>query len=95
MIDLAQVFEDNDSEFLKFERIVNKKHSRPDICAFLILAELLPSEDDIVIGAEHDIIFLDADFEQLAEVASEQDIIDLLRCGVMLSSEYDCLAMYV
>lgn len=90
---LEDVFDQFDDEFLKFERIENKLHQRPDIHAFLLLDKLLPGESDIVSGAAHDEIFLDADLEKLAEVATEDDIRDLIRCGVRLT-EYDCLGMF-
>lgn len=89
--------DDNESfhdEFLKFERIVNKKSNRPDIHAFILLDELCPGKSDMVSGADHDIIFLDVEIEDLAKVITEEQVVELIRCGVMLS-EYDCLSMFV
>lgn len=45
--------------------------------------------------AEHDEIFLDIKPEQLAKVATEEQIKDLVTCGVRINKEYDCLAMFV
>ena len=95
MIDLDMIFEKHNDDYLKFERVENKLHSRPDICAFLLLDKLLPNDGiDIVSAATHDEFFLDADCEKLAEVATEDDILMLTRCGVHYDSETDSLAMF-
>jgi len=59
-----------------------------DICC-------IPGEKDVVSYAEHDEIFLDIKPEQLAKVATEEQIKDLVTCGVRINKEYDCLAMFV
>jgi hypothetical protein len=93
---LDEVFERFADDFLKFEQIENKLSSRPDLCAFLLLEKLLPDSDrDIVSSAEHDEIYLDIDCEKLAQVATENDILTLHRCGVRYDSETESLAMFV
>ena len=37
-----------DEEFLKFERVENKRSQRPDLHAFLLLDELVPDKSDII-----------------------------------------------
>ncbi len=97
MIDLKAAFGATDDEYLQFERIENPLHSRPDICAFMKLHELVPvnPDRDMVAGARHDEIFLETEPEALAAVATQEDIIYLRRCGVRFSSETDSLAMFV
>lgn len=96
MIDIKAAFERCDDEYIKFERVENKLHNRPDICAFLLLDRLMPaSGKDMVCAAANDEIFLSVDCEKLAEVATEDDILMLSRCGVRYDSENDCLAMFV
>ena len=95
MIDLILTFEKFDNEYLEFERVENKLHSRPDLCAFLLLDKLLPKAGrDMVCAAEHDEFFLDVDCKKLAEVATENDILTLRRCGVRYDSSVDSLAMF-
>ena len=95
MIDLRETLEKYDDDYLKFDRVENKLHSRPDICAFLLLDKLLPNAGrDMVCAAAHDVIYLDADCEKLAEVATEGDILTLTRCGVHYDTETDGLAMF-
>lgn len=93
-IDIEAAFEAASVEFLKFERVANKKSSRPDLHAFILLNELVPGSRDIVSAAEHDEIYLEISPDELAKVATEQDIIDLHRCGVRYSSELDGLCMF-
>jgi hypothetical protein len=95
MIDLHETFEKFNDEYLKFDRVEKQLHSRPDVCAFLLLDRLLPNPGrDMVCAAEHDVIYLNADCEKLAEVATESDILTLARCGVRYDSETDSLAMF-
>lgn len=95
-IDLESVFEKFEDEFLKFNAVENRLHRRKDVCAFILLDKLVPGEGrDIVVSAEHDEIWLDADPERLAEVATEEDILTLVRCGVRYDSTTDSLAMFV
>lgn len=90
---LEEVFEKHDDEFIKFDRVKNKLSSRPDIHAFILLNQLVPGTSDMVSASEHDEIFLDIDVEELAKVATEGQVIDLIRCGVRLG-DYG-LAMFV
>lgn len=98
MLDLEAVFEkfdsDHEDEFLRFERIEHKLSRRPDIHAFLLLDKLVPGDRDMVAGAKHDEISLDVEVEELAKVATEEDIRDLVRCGVMLDGG-SYLSMFV
>ena len=86
---------DDTEEFLRFERIADPPSQRPDLCAFLLLDKLLPGERDIVSCAEHDQIWLDVDVEALAEVASKDDVVYLLRCGVWYDGDVESLSMFV
>lgn len=91
--EMEDLFDDDGDEYLKFERVENKRSSRPDIHAFILLNELVPGTRDMIAAAEHDEIYLDVDPETLAEVATEEQIIELIRCGVRYSD--DSLRMFV
>ena len=96
--DLANMFStilDGD-DFLQFERVESPMHSRPDICAFLMLDARLPRPGwDIVDFATHEEISLAIDVDALAAVVDEAFIRDLVRCGVRYDEEHDDLRMYV
>jgi len=92
---LKKRFDKFDDEYIKFERIQNKFSSRPDIHAFILLNQLFPGDGDMVSAAEHDQIFLDVNVEEFNEKATDEQICDLVRCGLIYMSEYDCLGMWV
>ena len=96
MIEIGKICNKHEDEYLMFDRVENKLHQRPDICAFLLLDKLLPNRGmDIVCAAGHDEIFLDADIEKLCNIATESDILTLIRCGVRYCEDTDSLAMFV
>ena len=84
--ELEMMFQEKcENEFLEFERVANKLHPRRDICAFLLLDKLVPQVDiDMVCDSEHDEIYLETDTDDLAKVATEEDVTTLVRCGVRL-----------
>lgn len=71
-----------DDEHLKFDRVQNKRSNRPDIHAFLLLDSLVPGTQDMVASSWHDEIALDVDPETVALAATEDHVIELIRCGV-------------
>ena len=94
MENIELVFERFDNEYLKFDLVENKKSSRPDLHAFLLLDSLMPSSCDMVAAAEHDEIFLDVELDDLEKTAiTEDQICELVRCGVRVS-DYG-LSMFV
>jgi hypothetical protein len=93
MLNLEEVFEKYEDEYLKFERIESPFCNREDLCAFVKLDKLIPGNLNIISAAEHDEIFLEIEPDKLAEVATEEDIVFLIRCGVRLFD--DSLAMWV
>jgi hypothetical protein len=92
MLNLEEMFEKHEDEFLKFDRVQNKRSKRQDLHAFLLLDELVPGDNDIVSCAEHDEIYLGVDCGELAEVITEEQVIELSRCGVRPGR--DCLCMF-
>lgn len=85
--ELIAVFEEESGEFLKFDRVTEKRSPRPDLHAFLVLDSLCPGNHDIICGAEHDEIFLRPEPGELAAVANREILIDLIRCGVRYSNQ--------
>lgn len=72
----------DDNEYLEFERVQNKRSQRPDLHAFLLLDALFPGSSNIISGACHDEFYLDVGGCDLESLTDEQ-IIELIRCGVM------------
>lgn len=88
-------YERNSGEYLKFDRVKNRTSGRPDLHAFNLLDLLIPGVTDIVSAAEHDKIWLDIEPKTLSAAATEDQIIELIRCGVRYDKYVDRLTMYV
>lgn len=93
--DLGACFEKHSDEYIRFERIESPRHPRPDLCAFLMLHDLVPQSGDMVCAAEHDEIWLGVDEAALVAVATDDIVRDLVRCGVRYGSDTGSLAMFV
>ncbi len=91
---ISERFEQFDDDYIDFDGVQNKRSKRPDLHAFLLLDELFPGDTDLVSAAEHDEIYLDIDSDKLDDLTDEQ-IQELVRCGVRFSKEFDCLCMFV
>lgn len=91
--ELEACFEKHADEYLRFERVDNPRHQRPDLCAFMMLHDLVPSARDMVSAASHDEIWLDVSPEDLAPVVTDDIVCALVRCGVRWND--GCFAMFV
>lgn len=94
MINLQETFEKYNDEYCSFHAVEKKLSQRADLHAFMLLDMLVPEKHDIISASEHDEFYLDVDLEKLSNVATESDIITLIRCGVRYDSEFDCLCMF-
>jgi hypothetical protein len=93
---LEQLFDKYITEYKKFYFVKNKLSLNPDICALMLLNKLTDDRaSNISIDSiKNDFIyFAGIDESKLLEVVTEQDIIDLCRCGVFYSDIEKCLAM--
>jgi hypothetical protein len=96
VIDLEHVFEQYTDEFKNFASVLNPLHVRPDICGFLVLDSLVPGTTEVMVGgADHDQIWLSVDCKRLAAIATEEDILLLVRCGVCYDEREESLYMFV
>jgi hypothetical protein len=94
-LNLKETFEKFEDDFLKFADIAAPLHPRPDLCGLILLDKLCPKpKHDMISASEHDEFYLSVYPDQLAEVATEEDIQTLVRCGIRYDSELDCLCMF-
>lgn len=78
-----------------FDLVPNKQTARRDLQAFLILDKLdLLNSRNIIGSSEHDEIYLDVDLDTLSQNASDEDILNLVRCGIRYSDSFDCLVKF-
>ena len=95
MLDLKALFEKHSGESCHFEREKNPRHQRKDLCAFLLLHELAPNVHDMVSCAEHNEILLDVNTHVVAARATEEQIITLIRCGIVFVERDECFLKFV
>lgn len=90
---IAERFEMVDGEHCNFDLIENKRSDRPDLHAFLLIDELFPSPGNNVIASasiDTEELYLDVDFHQIEGLTDEQ-ILELVRCGVSYDESDYCL----
>jgi len=90
-----ETFDKHNSECIKFDLVQKKLSSRPDIHAFLLLDSMFPGTSDIIDGASHDEIYLSVPVDDLLMRATEDQVVELIRCGVRYDSFTDSLAIFV
>jgi len=94
MINLKDAFDKYEDEFLKFDRIENRFSNRPDLHAFILLDKLVPGNRDMISCSAHDEYYLSITPDELAAVATEEQIMDLHRCGVRYDEGEDSLCLF-
>lgn len=94
-MNLKEMFDKHDEEFLQFDSIENKRSRRPDLHAFLLLDELQPSTSDIVDAAEHDEYWLAIDCDALEKAITSDQVLELVRCGIRYDDDVFRLQSYV
>jgi len=93
MKDINERFEDVNDEHGDFDSIKKKRSIRPDLHAFLLLDELFPGDSDLISSSEHDEFYLDISYESIEKLTDDQ-ILELTRCGVMYNDDSECLSMF-
>ena len=87
-----ELFEKYEDEYGNFEAVENKRSTRPDLHALLLLAELDPSKDKIVSGvSHHEIEFSPSN--DFIETLTDSQVLELIRCKVRYE-DGDYLAMF-
>lgn len=88
---LHDLFKRYEDEYLNFHLIANPTSKRPDLHAFALLDRLVPATGDMVSATSHDEIWLSIELEALAAVVTEDQVLELVRCGVRFDSEGLCM----
>lgn len=92
---LKKRFEQYENDYLDFGSVILPRCPRPDICALLLLHELQPMSRCIIGSAEYEQIYLAVDPDALALVVTDEQIRDLVRCGVLYDEVTGGLTMFV
>ena len=93
---LVATFNKYEDEYLCFRHVANKFSRRPDMHAFILLDKLIPGDgmSDLITATEHDQFFIGIEPEALATVATEEIILELVRCGIVYDEETESLSFF-
>lgn len=81
LLELAEKYE-TAGKIHKFDDVANKLSQRPDLHAMILLDRLVPGNMCMIAAADHDQVYLETDLDELAKVITEEQLIELFRCGV-------------
>jgi len=97
---ISIISETHEDEFLKFDRVENKRHPRRDLHAMLLMAEILPSIRNIISAAEHNKVWFECgeldnnkEYETLWPITEDQ-VVELLRCGVSFDDSTESFYLF-
>lgn len=88
--DLEAFFVEHDDEYLT----APMKTRRADLTAFMLLDQLVPGQKDMISSAEHDEFYLSVSPEEVNAVATDEELLTLIRCGVRYDAESDSFCMF-
>ena len=91
---LSERFEQFEDDYPDFKKVAKPLSQRADLHAFMLLDKIQPSGGDMISSSEHDEFYLSIDCDKLAEVISDEQIQELVCCGIRFDGEYDCLCMF-
>jgi hypothetical protein len=79
----------------KFELVENKLSQRADLHAFILMDRILPTNLNIISSARHKEIWFNINVDDFAAVVTEDEVLELVRCGISYDGQYDCLYMFI
>lgn len=93
--EMKEKFQEHSEKYSDFEENVkNPLSKRSDLHAFILLDKLQPSEYCMIYASAHDEFFLNIDLDAIAEVITEEQIIELIACGVSLDTGRGRFSMF-
>jgi len=84
----------NFMEHAHFDLVENRRSKFRKVHALLMLGEVAPEVDDVILGALNDSLYLAPDMEVLEQRITVEQAIELRRCGVFYDSDHDVLRMW-
>ena len=76
-----------DKDIGKFEDLPKelKVSKRKDLCGLMLLDKLVPGKADMILSANHEEVVLSVPLTTIAKRATEEDVRNLVRCGISIS----------
>ncbi len=95
MINLEEFFELHNDEHGKFEHIEKPLNQRADICLLLLLDQLIPGKNNLIVRSNRYEIIFDIDIEDFSKKVNVNQLLNMIRCGLCYSSSDSCLYKFV
>ncbi len=89
---VLEVFKKYKNEAHKFDLVENKKSLRPDLHILLKIDEWFPDTEQIIGAIIKRNVCINLQVEQI-ETLTEDQVIELIRCGVNYHGTYECLTI--
>jgi hypothetical protein len=90
-VTLEERFQQFSDHYREFDRIEAPLSRRPDLHALLLLDEIVPEVDKGILGeSTHEFIFLNIDMSAFAYDVTDDQILELVRCGVRIEGGFLC-----
>ena len=86
----------SENEYIEFEKVENKKSKFADIHGLLLLEEKFPPNEishGILDNFDYETATINIEIEEDNIPLTENDIIELLRCGIDYDEDLECLTM--
>lgn len=83
------------TEYCNFDNITEKYTNKRDLNALILLDKLFPDTSNIIRSVESHIICLNISLEDLINKASEEQLLNIIRCGIWYDSAKERLFMYI
>ena len=91
---LGERFEKYAEENLDFDSIKQKFSQRDDVHALVLLDRLLPGNGELIGKTDYYGFYLDIEPEELNAIITDEQIKELLACGVSYFEDRDALYMF-
>jgi hypothetical protein len=81
-------------EYGKFDHVLHKLSKRPDVHAIMMLDKLFDGSSAMIVGSYSDEIWFDVHDDAIKSLTDDQ-IIELSRCGVRHDQKTQSLCMFI
>jgi len=90
-MNIEEQFEKFENEFHNFNLIKDPQFKSPEICGFAAIEKIRGEKIDF--AAEHDVLYCGGHSEDDRDL-TDDEVILLLRCGILWNSEFDSFFIF-
>lgn len=95
MLNLKELWKKYGNDAGDFDKVENKLSQRSDVHAIMFLDKLFPGTNDMFWCGADDQIFFKIRLDQFAQTATEEQFLELIRCGINLDWDCNCFSLFI